>query len=335
MERIFCNAFQSEDLSRSDISIDSKIDNIGIGLKTYLKSASLQKIAEFNEARSQYDNITDLECKAVKIAELRNERIMFTARAYDLDIDKLIYHCILREKGQFSILEENMSLIDIQKISKVRKTKGGFSFSDNENEYSFSLSKSTLLKRFEISSSLFKFEVPILDNPLELLENLFKYKRSLIIDEIVSTIYLPLYSPRSQMVETRSGLNQWNANGRKRDADEVYIPVPAFIHKNFPNFFPNSDTVFDLKLPNGASIKAKICQDGGKALMSDPNKALGKWLLRDVLKLKEGTLVTIDKLNAIGIDSVRIDKTEKCFEINFAKTGTYGLFEMNNLKNTT
>lgn len=61
--------------------------------------------------------------------------------------------------------------------------------------------------------------------------------------------------------------------------------------------------------------------------MSQSNKELGKWVLRDVLKLKEGELLTYDKLQTIGIDSVRIDKiSDSEFEINFAKIGSYENF---------
>ena len=42
--------------------------------------------------------------------------------------------------------------------------------------------------------------------------------------------------------------------------------------------------------------------------MSNPNKALGKWLLRDILKLEERKLVTYDVLALYGIDSVIIRK---------------------------
>ncbi|MGL4982418.1 MAG: hypothetical protein ACRC4W_06170, partial [Treponemataceae bacterium] len=59
-----------------------------------------------------------------------------------------------------------------------------------------------------------------------------------------------------------------------------------------------------------------------------PNKDLGKWILRKVLQLKEGELVTYQKLEALGIDSVRIDKIDSVtYEINFAKTGSYQQFE--------
>ncbi len=75
-------------------------------------------------------------------------------------------------------------------------------------------------------------------------------------------------------------------------------------------------------------MQSKICQDGGKALMSYSNRELGQWLLRDVLKLKEGELLTYEKFQIIGIDSVRIDKIDNSnFEINFAKIGSYEKFE--------
>ena len=61
--------------------------------------------------------------------------------------------------------------------------------------------------------------------------------------------------------------------------------------------------------------------------MSDPNKALGKWLLRDVLKLEYGELLTIQILEKYGIDSVRIDKIDaENYEINFAKIKAYDDF---------
>ena len=57
-------------------------------------------------------------------------------------------------------------------------------------------------------------------------------------------------------------------------------------------------------------MSAKICQDGGKALMSNPNKELGKWLLRDILHLKEGELLTMEKLNLFGFNNVVITKID-------------------------
>ena len=61
--------------------------------------------------------------------------------------------------------------------------------------------------------------------------------------------------------------------------------------------------------------------------MSYSNKELGNWILRDVLKLDEGKLLTYEKLQILGIDSVRIDKINgELYEINFAKNGSYDNF---------
>ena len=61
--------------------------------------------------------------------------------------------------------------------------------------------------------------------------------------------------------------------------------------------------------------------------MTNPNNALSDWLLRKVLKLKEGKLLNYDRLMLIGIDSVRITKTDnKNYKIDFAKTDMFENF---------
>ena len=61
--------------------------------------------------------------------------------------------------------------------------------------------------------------------------------------------------------------------------------------------------------------------------MSYSNRELGNWILRDVLKLEEGKLLTYEKLQILGIDSVRIDKlNDEIYEINFAKNRSYDNF---------
>ncbi|MBN2825147.1 MAG: NgoFVII family restriction endonuclease [Campylobacterales bacterium] len=325
-EKMFCKAFEAKDLSRGDVSYDAQKMSLGIGLKTFLRGndKSLQKIAEFNRDRELYYHLSSKE-KIEKIAQLRNARLKFTNNLYN--IDDSIYHCVIRDKGRFFIFEEETKKIDIESISDVKVTNSAIAFNDGIYEYSFSLSKSTLMKRFETTIFKDSFEVKILEDPLEALYSLVNQdKKMLTANKMQETIYLPLYG-RDGMVYSSSGLNQWNAKGRVRHPDEVYIPVPKEFHDYKPNFFPNRDTIFTLRLPNGETMEAKLCQENSKALMSNPNRALGKWLLRDLFKLKEGELMTNDTLKLYGIDSVRIDKMNDLeYEINFAKIDSYERF---------
>ena len=327
-EKVFCRAFEAEDLSRSDVSADAKKDVLGIGLKTFLanNNRTFQKVAEFNNDRKIYDNLSP-EKLIRKVSELRNARIEFTENAHALE--KSIYHCVIREKGKFMIFEEPMDKVDIANIKNIKERKGSIAFEDGKHDYSFLVSKSTLTKRFITEPIVYEFNVDILEDPLLELRKLLE-KTDLQFEKeakIKQTVYLPLYG-RNQTVFEKSGLNQWNAGGRDRHPNEVYIPIPVEIHKNFPSFFPDRDTPFDLKLPNGKKMQSKICQDGGKALMSYSNRELGQWILRDVLKLKEGQILDYEKLQTIGIDSVRIDKISNSdFEINFSRIGSYEQFK--------
>src|SRR3989344_1969328 len=333
-EKIFCKAFSAEDLSRSDVSADAKKGNLGIGLKTFLagNGRTFQKVAEFNNARHLYKDL-EPEGMIAKIAELRNARLEFTAKAHGLD--KSIYHCVMRGEGKFLIFEETMEAIDIRRIKISRNGKGSIIFSDGKNDYSFLASKSTLTKRFVAKPVAVDFSVEILKNPFDELKKLFSAGGLLFetAKRIKESIYLPLYG-RNKTVFEKSGLNQWNAGGRSRDANEVYIPIPAEIHRFYPDFFPGRETSFSLKLPNGHNMKSKVCQAGGKALMSYSNKELGKWILRNVLGLKEGELLTYQKLQAVGVGSVRIDKISSSeLEINFASLGKFDAFRKANLDN--
>lgn len=327
-EKVFCRAFEAEDLSRSDVSADAKKDTLGIGLKTFLanNNKTFQKVAEFNNDRKLYENLSP-ENLIRKVSELRNARIEFTENAHSLE--NSIYHCVIRDKGKFLIFEEAMDKVDTSNIRNIKERKGSITFDDGKHDYSFLVSKSTLTKRFITEPIIYEFSVDILEDPLFELSKLLE-KTDLYFEEepkIKQTIYLPLYG-RNQIVFEKSGLNQWNAGGRDRHPNEVYIPIPVDIHRNFPNFFPDRETPFDLKLPNGRKMQSKVCQEGGKALMSYSNRELGQWILRDVLKLKEGELLTYERLQILGIDSVRIDKTDSTsFEINFSRIGSYEQFK--------
>lgn len=336
-ENLFCKAFDADNLSRTDCSADASKDGLGIGIKTFLEhnGATMQKIAEFNSEHTIFKDL-ELERKIQKIAELRNSRIEATKRIFDLR--NMIYHCVTRKKGGAIIYESPMDLVDLENIRGVELNRNIISFQDGLNEYAFNITKSTLYKRFNTPEKLLEFDIEILENPFEALEKLLlspaDIHPALSVNREDECITLPLYSPQKSenIVHTKSGLNQWNASGRRRDYNEVYIPIPAWIHRAFPSFFPKKDTPFTLLLPNKTEMSAKICQDGSKALMSNPNSALGEWLLRDVLGLKEGELLTYDRLRVIGLDSVIIYKTRNGkYDIDFTKIGSYEAFKNKHL----
>lgn len=338
-ENIYCEAFNAENLSRSDCTADAKYNEVGIGIKTFLhgNGHTLQKVAEFNKQTDEYRHKTPREL-IYKVAELRNERIRFTEATHNLT--HMIYHCVTREDGKILIYEEKMDPIQIKDIKNINAKKTTISFEDGLHEYSFNITKSTLYKRFnlDVLEPMWTINVDIIEQPYRALEAVREYlvttssseqqenSRSSIEDR--PFVILPLFSDRGERhVPARSGLNQWNANGRARDADEIYVPIPAWIHRVFPGFFPERDQPFNLQVPDGRLLDVKLCQQGSKALMSNPNKDLGEWLLRDVFNLEERQLLTYEDLELAGIDSVRVTKLDdQNYAINFCELGTYDNF---------
>ena len=330
-ENLFCKAFTAKNLSRSDVSADASLNGEGIGIKTFVNGngKTFQKIAEFNKDNIQFRGLQPKEF-IDKITDLRNERIETTMRIYGLY--SMIYHCIVRDKGKIKTFECDMNLIDKSSIKILKATKNTISFKDSQNEYSFNITKSTLYKRFITQDVIFEIDVKILEDPFEVLEEKFLKVKDIYYKKTISEkpfVILPLYSrtKEDKIVQLKSGLNQWNAEGRKRDVNEIYIPIPMWIHKRFPAFFLSRDTPFNLILPDGILLEAKVCQEGSKALMSKHNADLGKWLLRTVLNLKEKELLTYEKLQEIGLDSVIIERIDnKKYSIDFRPSDTYEQF---------
>lgn len=330
-ENIFCEAFNADNLSRSDVSADAKKEVAGIGLKTFLhgNGNTFQKVAEFNTISRTLRGKSEDEIITI-IADARNTRIESTMTMYGLN--SMIYHCVTRAENINYIFESPMDPIDISSLSIEPIKQNAIKFTDGIYEYSFNISKSTLYKRFQYSGPIDTINIEILQNPYKTLSSCFSITKTTTNPHTQeATIYLPLYAPSSPTMEPalKSGLNQWNAGGRTRHPDEIYIPIPAWIHQKFPDFFPNSNDVsFDLILPNGKTLSASMCQQGQKGLMSNPNKALGRWLLRDVFKLKEGELLTRSRLNILNIDSAIVKKISKGkYKIDFASVGHYEAFK--------
>lgn len=337
VENLFCKAFDAENLSRSDASADASKEKMGFALKTFLEGngRSMQKVAEFNSDHSLFNSLEPEE-KIKKVAELRNERLETTKRIFKLD--DIIYHCVTRQVGKIIVYETPFPLIDIDNIKDIKATNSSIQFSDPSGEYSFNISKSTLYKRFVTNDVLLEVPVRILDDPFTEIEKVMSESGLIFAPiKVQPHVFLPLYSMKGgKHVPESSGLNQWNAGGRKRKADEVYIPIPAWIHQKFPGFFPPRDKVFELTLPDRTPLSAKVCQAGSKALMSNPNIVLGKWILRDVLNLKEGELVTYEKLQTIGLDTVVVYKIDdEHYDIDFTRIGSYENFLNKNDKKDT
>lgn len=341
MENIFCKSFKARNLSRSDISADASKFDVGIGLKTFLQNngKTFQKVAEFNRESYLLKGLENLSL-IKEVSNMRNERIKSTMRICKLK--DMMYHVVTRSENYMSIYEEHMDLVNVKNINITGATKTTIHFNDGLHDYNFNLSKSTLLKRFDtdVKNKICGFKVEILEDPYEFLLSVkSQYLAGINNNEVSDNskkedfIILPLYSPRSGKIEDRSGLNQWNAKGRKRDENEVYIPIPSWIHNVKQGFFiyntkDRKTAPFKVKLPNGKILSMKVAQQGGKALMSNPNFELGKWILREILQLKPKEVVTKKDLDIIGIDSVKLTKSERdLYELDFLKTGSYEEFK--------
>ena len=355
-ENAFCYAFEAENLARGDDSADAKKGLIGIGLKTWVGRGD-QKVAEFGELRPQYKDLSGLEL-VKKISEYRNLRINTTMKIHGLE--EMLYHVVRRNAkdgcGFMEILEMEFDPIDIDHI-RLLKNKGNENntyFTDGKHTYHFSTAKNTLYMIFDDLQLMETFDVSIKEDIFDQLEDIYNmlFGKSVAPSTIskeekakaafdffmekpgpkYETLCLRLYSTKGseekgtlkKFVGEKSGLNQWRAAGRPRDPNELYIPYPAEDRRRIPSFFPPRDTPFDLQLPDGKWISAKVCQGGDKAIMSNPNKILGKWLLRDVFQLPEGTVITYDDLLKFGVDSVLFTKLgDNKYTVDFCEIGTY------------
>lgn len=380
-ENIFAKCFDLVNNSRSDDSADaySVEKKVGIGLKTWVGQDN-QKVAEFGRLRDQYKNLKGIKLIQT-IAKYRNERIRVTKKAHGLE--NMLYHIVKRVPGKMYIYEAAFDPIDINniKLDLNRGNNNSIYFSDGKHTYHFSLSKHTLYMDFDDMVELDKFTVDIIADPYKILSALLPKDTTVSAEKvpemageqavsskgIVEAMYasapkknqicLRLYSTKkdgSKYVPKKSGLNQWNARGRDRDVNELYIPYPADDRVRSEGFFPPRDEPFELMLPNGEWISAKVCQGAfkkmpedkyalltdekkkeeikrrqtGKAIMSNPNLKLGEWLLREVFEVQPKTIITYDMLEVFNVDSVIFTKLSDSgkYTIEFCGVGTYESF---------
>ena len=321
-ENIFCRSFQAEDLSSMDISIDALKEKSGFGIKTF-QGSQVQKIAEFNDI-NKYPIPSDPINIAKSISSYRNKRLLSTASK--LSLNKMIYHYVYRAKSQrINIFEREMLLIDEKNIHLLNSHKPHIiKFVDGRSIYSYNKTKSVLYSLFDIENPVDSFIFDFNRDDINYYIDLAYPKNEKNISK--ESVILYLFNQKRNSIGSKSGLNQWRAGGRKRHHDEVYIPIPIEIHKDNPKFFPKRDEPFEIVTSNGEKFIAKVCQDNNKALMSNPNRSLGKWILRDVLNVPNKELVTVNHLKTANIFALKIEKYDK--SKNFKVTPIKGNIEI-------
>lgn len=337
VENAYCRSFGATNLSRSDTAFDAQIGSTGIGLKTFLCAGdrSLEKVAEFNALASSFRELKG-RALAERIISLRNERIQLAQDLYG--IKEAIYHIIARRAGELLLFDTSYKQEDCSLITNIKEKDNILRFTLGDEVYSFNRSKSTLYREFHVPGLIHRLPIEMIEDPFDLLLQLFDEHSGSFgkqAPEDKKQVILPLYSTRGKEkgeVPQHSGLNQWNAKGRKRKPGEVYIPIPAEIHKQHPGFFPQREEPFLLRIPTGEQLQASVCQQGNKALMTNPNDAIADWLLRRLFRLKEGDLLTRQHLNELGFDAVVVtdlgvsNNGLRLYSIDKAPLGSYEAF---------
>lgn len=316
-ETIYAKVFNSEnvDIGNTPHDILSVFgdERIGIGLKTWMNShPSFQKVMQLKRYKTEIDpyfNKSDEEL-AIKLSELKNERMLIDYNRLGLSKDKNIYHYVTRDEGKFVIQETLYPIVNLDNLRKFKRTNTAFAWSDGHKTYKYTYGDSQIWQYFNSDADdtlvLNQFDVNIIENPFDfLLKSYFNFiddfKKAESSEDIVE-VYLPLYSYRTKEVELKSGLNAWNAAPKNKNSsslrplNEVYIPIPLEFHKKYPDFFcpdvfeiqrrqknyagssKNKPQVrFHLQLPNGKKIPALLTQSNMKSLQSgslteiDPN----------------------------------------------------------------
>lgn len=167
---------------------------------------------------------------------------------------------------------------------------------------------------------------------------------------VYQEIYLPLYQDKKEgrIVSPCSGINIRHAKSKSKGSNiprpeyEIEVRISKWIHYIYPKFFGinalDENEIkneklndFNLILPDGRILRGRVKQQGGKSLQTNPQGALGEWILKDVLGLKNREIVTWELLDTLGIDSLRVIKIDdKNFKITVAETGAYEKFKLNN-----
>ncbi|HFU3697770.1 TPA: NgoFVII family restriction endonuclease [Streptococcus suis] len=307
-ETIYAKVFNGEnvDIGNTPHDVLSVFGNqrVGIGLKTWMHSKpSYQKVMQLKRYKNDIDPflVKSDEELALKLSEIKNERMIVDYNRLGLAKEGNIYHYVTRDSGKFVIQETLYPLVNTNNLRDFKRTPTAFQWSDGHKDYKFTYGDSQIWQHFDTNKKdtliLNKFDVNIIDDPFEFLLKAYfnfidEFKSNSKSDDIVE-IYLPLYSYRTKEVEEKSGLNSWNSapkskgSSTQRPLNEIYIPIPREFHKKHPDFFcPNIFDIemeqkafigdknskpqvrFHLRLPNGKQIPALVGQDRMKSLQS-------------------------------------------------------------------
>ena len=368
VENLFAAVTGGENLAQSNKVFDTRIGKIGVGVKTFTNKSSPEKIQEYTSLsnKGKFDRLNG-EKLAKELARIRNIRIRSHADELNILLSYSIYHCLIRDRGEAFIHEEPYQLINVNNIQPVDKNwnvtdkfaSKVLMFTDGQSLYSYSKSKSTLLKKFDtaISTKNKRIALPIDENIWNVWDdrgslNKFTEKKLILPIALVEEqelqpgidyVVLPLYQEGKMSIPEKSGINGWNAKGekRKRKYGQGYIPVPINVRKNSIGFFPERSVEFEILIPNSSEpLLAKITQEEGKGLTSNPNVALFKWLFKLIdpdFKDSEFDLppsrkpFTYDDLLAVDSDALLFKKLPskagvQRFSIALAPIGSYEQF---------
>lgn len=355
-EQLFARVFSVEDLTRKDSAFDALAvfddERIGIGLKTWIHSRdnSFQKVAEFNKLAPELITplIADGDHLAVvrKVAQLRNERIMLDKRLHKTE--RNVYHYITRDDHVMNIVESAYDLIDIPSIELIGDVGKTYTFKDSKHKYKYYKSKSVLLEEFDASRAeiIQTFPIEQFDDPFELIRMIQLPEPQEHMEHEV--IFLPLYQdskPDGRIISECSGINARHGKSKNKGSQtlrpeyEVEVRVSKWIHHVFPDFFGFNaldaehikTNAFELVLPDGRVLDGRIKQQNGKSLQTNPQGALGEWIIKDVLGFSNREVVTLEYLDELGIDSLKITKEHDTrFKITVAEAGAYEKFKLVN-----
>lgn len=378
-ETVYARCFSSEnvDIGNTPHDIRSTFGNrkVGIGLKTWLNSkSSYQKVMQIKANRDDIEAIQDQPKElAIKLSQIKNYRMITDYKRLGLERNGNIYHYVTRDAGKMTLFETSYPLIDIKSLKPNELTSKSFKFSDKNKRYKYTFADSQIWMSFDPSDpytyELDSFNVDIKSDPFSFLKTAFNSSTQLNKSvEKKDYLYLPLYSYRLKEVPKKSGLNAWNGlpkskgSSTLRPEGEAYIPIPKSLWVKKPHWVDpevdmskyklyqkqtgNSSYEINLHMPDGKVFPALFGQSDFKALETNPQSILGKWILnvlgidhpqRYIYDKPSNNTVTMELLQELGFDSVKLWHEDKGNNrevwIDFASYGSFERFMNDQITN--